>query len=766
MATTTESGFSGPNTRPAAFTPNPKEVAAFEAALLQPEFRAMLADYAKEVSDPDNQKMYRREMSELEAERGFVATFLQPQPGYVIKTRVLSCQNEDEDVSEGFGKLFINVCSDPNIKDAQPKTDVKDNRGRIAWAIPYSTSKARRDLDKAGQNCMVYDVIFNPNVIKRTQTNFNFREIVNSTALEGVENAFKLKLDRKRLRFPRLQFKGSVHTSVIRRAMTDQEKDDQKSKNVENNSKSKDLGPKPEKQSSSPPTKEPQYVIKYRYNQSDVPTIRGDSDPCRPTSIIVEVSLPEMSSAKGIELDVLEHLLTLESKDPVAYKLVLKLPYSVCEDQGSAKFDKSQHNLVVTLPVKAKEPVSRLISTDSGINMEFDEQEEVNVETQSWEKENHDQDLDTLERSLPPYTCNIYEGLMVFTINVRNVVADSLERSVLEGEKGYQLTFHTMGQGFVPFHYGFCLAFDFESTGSCSLDDMEVEVWDNNMILQLSMPKKGCSVYQVGSDELDLGEPMALPRLEIVKEKFQRKDKVHDQLTKVNDLDSDDSEDPLTQSEEKERHSSGESNDSAISVSPPQSPSKRFLVIPANFGKSNNSSLRGILKRSRALSESQADYLSLMTPSIESGSTITEEDEELTENNDANSCESKKSVRFNEVVQRQVYRQNSSILGQKMKNMKKAEQKRRKADQKRRASEGDLPDSSLGKSPASYFSDSDNIPNDSGLASSVDESSVEDKGTDKKQKKGSLKKGSKNKSNFEDNNSNHHQADLIFNLDF
>ena len=69
------------------------------------------------------------------------------------------------------------------------------------------------------------------------------------------------------------------------------------------------LGPKEE-----PAPKEPQYVIKYRYDQSDVPTIRGDTDPCRPTSILIEVSLPEMSSAKGIELDVLEHLLTLESK--------------------------------------------------------------------------------------------------------------------------------------------------------------------------------------------------------------------------------------------------------------------------------------------------------------------------------------------------------------------------------------------------------------------------------------------------------------------
>ena len=104
----------------------------------------------------------------------------------------------------------MNVCSDENIKDASPRTDVKKSvsKGRIAWAIPYSTTKPRRDLDKAGQKCMVYDVIFNPNVIKRTQTNFGFRDMVNTTALEGVENAFKLKLDRKRLRFPRLQFKG------------------------------------------------------------------------------------------------------------------------------------------------------------------------------------------------------------------------------------------------------------------------------------------------------------------------------------------------------------------------------------------------------------------------------------------------------------------------------------------------------------------------------------------------------------------------------
>lgn len=127
------------------------------------------------------------------------------------------------------------------------------------------------------------------------------------------------------------------------------------------------------------------------------------------------------------------------------------------------------------------------------------------------------------EASLPPYTCNIYEGLMVFTINVRNVKVDSLQKAILKDEKGYQLSFHTVGQGLVPFHYGFCLAFDFDAeAGSCQLDDLEIEIWDNNMILQLSMPKSGCTGYQVGICHTDLGsgkDILPLPRLEAVKEK-------------------------------------------------------------------------------------------------------------------------------------------------------------------------------------------------------------------------------------------------------
>ena len=50
--------------------------------------------------------------------------------------------------------------------------------------------------------------------------------MVNLTALDGLEKFFDIKLDRKRVRFPKMHpmFKGSTHVSVIRRPMTENEK--------------------------------------------------------------------------------------------------------------------------------------------------------------------------------------------------------------------------------------------------------------------------------------------------------------------------------------------------------------------------------------------------------------------------------------------------------------------------------------------------------------------------------------------------------------
>lgn len=119
---------------------------------------------------------------------------------------------------------------------------------------------------------------------------------------------------------------------------------------------------------------------------------------------------------------------------------------------------------------------------------------------------------------------------------------------------------------------------------------------------------------------------------------------------------------------------------------------------------------RGILKhRTRSLSESQVGAFS--TPAaLESASSSLdvelledkercgdeEEGEESVEESIASSLGEKKSVRFNEVVSRQLFRSNSSILGQRAKNQRKATRKRK--SQARKDSESEKSDTGVNAS--------------------------------------------------------------------
>ena len=92
------------------------------------------------------------------------------------------------------------------------------------------------------------------------------------------------------------------------------------------------------------------------------------------------------------------------------------------------------------------------------------------------------------------------------------------------------------------------------------------------------------------------------------------------------ELDSDDSEELQTEEKDKERHSSGESIDSAVCFSTPTSPIKsesphRFLVIPSDLGK-QDSNVKGILRRTRGYSETNVDFLRMASPAESETSTI------------------------------------------------------------------------------------------------------------------------------------------------
>ena len=346
------------------------EIHKIAEALKKEEFRKLLVEYAEEISDPENKRRYEEEIAQMENERGMDVKFVNPEPGYVIKTTV-----------DGDTKAFINICKNEHIgkPSSQRKTDPSGKSG-LQWSIPHSFSSPKEDVDKKGEKCKVFDVVFNPDTYRMSESNARFKKLLNDTAIDGIERQFGVKIDRKNLKFPSIKFKGVPQATVIRTRkseseQTNQEENRSSEKSVLDNfpypydnltseekakQKEKEIAERDAKKPKKEKAKErdddfttPKYSITHR-SEFDLQDARNapDAKPStRPTSLIISIQLPLLKSAKTVNLDIFEKRLILESKTPAAYRLDINLPYPVDEDNGSAKFDKAKHCLTVTLPV-------------------------------------------------------------------------------------------------------------------------------------------------------------------------------------------------------------------------------------------------------------------------------------------------------------------------------------------------------------------------------------------------------------------------------
>lgn len=145
------------------------------------DFRKLLIEYAEEVTDPQNRKIYEREITQLERERGIDVTFVNPEPGYVIKTSL-----------DGDKKCFINVSKSKTVGRPNSRATYDDGNRGLQWSIPYTMTPPREDLDKKHTRCTVFDVVFHPDTLYLASKNGKFRDLVNDTAIDGVEKNFKV----------------------------------------------------------------------------------------------------------------------------------------------------------------------------------------------------------------------------------------------------------------------------------------------------------------------------------------------------------------------------------------------------------------------------------------------------------------------------------------------------------------------------------------------------------------------------------------------
>ncbi|KAH8370289.1 hypothetical protein KR093_002969 [Drosophila rubida] len=799
---------------------NKDEFDRIRTALNNEEFRKLFFEYVDEIQDPENRKLYEEEIAQLEKERGVDITFIHPKPGFVVKTAI-----------DGELKCFINIATSPEV--ARPNNEVmvhpeSGERG-LSWSIPMAQTPPRDDLDAKQQLCKVYDVVFHPDALHLAKRNAQFRKCLLDTALDGVEREYHVKLDRVNLKFPKLDYKGIARPTVIRKLAKDASAEELEPHPLEH------LYPKkPESETASPkvlPMKSkvtaaakftvPKYSIKHSHavEMSEyTDELDAKLQATVPSSLVVEIELPLLSSTADCQLDVTDKsVYLLSERQGAKYRLKLDLPYKVDDKAGNARFDTEQRRLCITLPVvrttarqqrEMHDTVRLLSREDSGVELSSHsehsespaEEEEPEVEVAADSSDVHvalsEQPQATnafpptaemsprsflqqhLHYQLPArFDCNVLDNVMAFVLHVPNVQPDSIQ--TLQLPRSLHLQFASMGSGYYPTHYALLVQLCEQIDPQLVIDRVEADASDDNVVLRLYM-SAGCESmpsYLAGCDSNDLKEymlghhnndeddeddqpdecaqslqvrldhneldkavevtvapPAAMqaeeetveeqqqePENEPEQEQLQHHKKLNKKQRKRNKRSLSESacEDLKAEEQHLQEQQQPEQQQPQLNHSTPEqvassSQPMATLKLPqrkqrsfseCNDSSGNSSVHRGILKRfSRygprpSMSDSCSsidDCSSSYSCSVDAGGAGFSQSfggipEERVGGDEAGLSEScKKTVRFNDHIMKQVFRLDSSILGQRKKNQKRRDCKLRA--QQRRLSEGDSVD--------------------------------------------------------------------------
>uniref|UniRef100_A0A182QDY3 Protein kintoun n=1 Tax=Anopheles farauti TaxID=69004 RepID=A0A182QDY3_9DIPT len=484
------------------------------------EFRALFMEYCNDLRD--NRKQYEEELSILEAERGYDVKFLKPSPGYVIKT-----------IIDGKRKGFINVCQSELVQKPSSTSGVnEDGTKGLKWSIPYAQTQPRKDYDNKRVECVVYDVMFHPDSLHLASKNDGFRKLLNDTSLDAVEKSFKVKLDRVNLRFPKLQYKGTPSSSVVREKLPHCDtlpKDELFEKllpplpashtSMENGNTGGERCTKAENKENIKRTAAagagdsfyttPEYkIVQRRDIEYGEMTNELDAkiDVTIPRELKIVITLPLLKSTNECALDVTKTTLHLVSEKPAKYKLELKLPYEVSENEGKASFNVDERQLTVTVPVLRKRNITLqdINSVNAPATIAKDSAkliENVNIlpnadcTSQGGDSKTVPSVMVAPRKTIfPKFSVNKMENLLAFTLNVRNVDPNTIE---LENRTdSVHCRFANIGNGYFPCYYVFFVRFP-----NALVTEVLHEEWDNNLIIQITLNTPNVSCYQAGPDE-------------------------------------------------------------------------------------------------------------------------------------------------------------------------------------------------------------------------------------------------------------------------
>ncbi|TPX43434.1 hypothetical protein SeMB42_g04369 [Synchytrium endobioticum] len=250
-----------------------------------------------------------------------------PEPGFVLKT---TNKKKVGEWPEGI-KVFVNVCHSPHIPAPPPASDEEVleaiNAGdRESYRLPTSLSAPRRDTDKVGRECCVFDVCVHTNALQMASRLEDYQTFLMQMILQYIEEKSKMQLSG--ISFPKMRSKGRLAKHIIYRP-----KRPMVVENAPVLSNQKTATPPLAAKSKQKTLPAPTYEL--------IPTPLGG----RPQNLLVKVYLPTVESTKDAELDLEPDKLFLHV--PNTHDLSVALPWIIDIHNATAEFDRNVRQLNV-----------------------------------------------------------------------------------------------------------------------------------------------------------------------------------------------------------------------------------------------------------------------------------------------------------------------------------------------------------------------------------------------------------------------------------
>lgn len=112
---------------------------------------------------------------------------------------------------------------------------------------------------------------------------------------------------------------------------------------------------------------------------------------------------------------------------------------------------------------------------------------------------------------LPSFTFNQIDEILAFTLHVKNVDPSSIIIDRKNLLNIAHIKFSSIGAGFFPIHYSFCVKFP--SQHAEIFREITAEAWDNNVIFQFELNNYDFPAYEAGLNEEDLASYEVAERL-------------------------------------------------------------------------------------------------------------------------------------------------------------------------------------------------------------------------------------------------------------